>query len=116
MKIAHIAQILNAKVYCGEDCLEQEVHNACGCDMMSDALAFIKDQAVLLTGLVNPQVIRTAEMMDVACVVFVRGKEPTQAMVDMARQRSLVLLSTSINMFPACGMLYNAGLDGGGQF
>ena len=76
MKIRDIVKLLDAKVYCCEDRLDTEVHACCGCDMMSDVLAFVKDQAVLLTGLVNPQSIRTAEMMDIVCIVLVRGKEP----------------------------------------
>ena len=115
MKISHIVELLDAKVHCGGENLDHEVRSGCGCDMMSDALAFMKDQAVLLTGLINPQVVRTAEMMDVICVVFVRGKEPTGAMVELAEQRGLVLLSTHYRMFPACGILYQAGLDGGGK-
>ena len=64
MRISTIAQLLDAKVLCGEALLENDVKSACGSDMMSDVLAFVKEQAVLLTGLVNPQVVRTAEMMD----------------------------------------------------
>ncbi|MDD6032270.1 MAG: hypothetical protein PUC47_02125, partial [Oscillospiraceae bacterium] len=75
MTVRDVARILNATVLSGEDQLDIEVHDACGSDMMSDVLAFVKDQSVLLTGLVNPQVIRTAEMMDIICVVFVRGKQ-----------------------------------------
>lgn len=111
MKISEIASLLSCRVWCGEDELDGEVRSACGSDMMSDVLAFAKEQAVLLTGLVNPQVIRTAEMMDVVCVVFVRGKEPTEAMVELARQKDLVLLSTGMRMFPACGRLYAGGLE-----
>ncbi|MBE6948325.1 MAG: hypothetical protein E7456_00575 [Ruminococcaceae bacterium] len=114
MKIADIAALLDAKVYSGKDMMDKEVHTACGCDLMSDVLAFVKDQAVLLTGLVNPQVIRTAEMMDIVCIVLVRGKAPTAAMIDLAEERSLALLSTEQKMFSACGLLYNAGLADGG--
>ena len=78
MKIREIARLLDATVMTGEELLDVEVHSACGSDMMSDVLAFVKDQAVLLTGLVNTQVIRTAEMMDMHCVVFVRGKRPSE--------------------------------------
>ena len=84
MKISQISELLNAKVLCCEDLLDSEVCSACGSDMMSDVLAFVKNQAVLLTGLVNPQVIRTAEMMDMHCVVFVRGKEPSDEMLSLA--------------------------------
>lgn len=114
MKISDIAALLNAKVYSGNDLMDKDVHTACGCDLMSDVLAFVKDQAVLLTGLVNPQVIRTAEMMDIVCIVLVRGKAPTAAMIELAEERSLTLLSTDYKMFSACGLLYNAGLNDGG--
>ena len=82
MTIADITRILRAEVV-GDDStsLDTEVHNACGSDMMSDVLAFVKDQSVLLTGLVNPQVVRTADMMDMVCIVFVRGKEPDPDMI-----------------------------------
>lgn len=76
MLIKDVIDALGAVAVCGEEYLDREVHTACGSDMMSDVLAFVKDQAVLLTGLCNPQVIRTAEMMDVICIVFVRGKKP----------------------------------------
>ena len=81
--------------------------------MMSDVLAFSKDHSVLLTGLCNPQVIRTAEMLDIVCIVFVRGKKPDESMLEMAEERNLIILSTGHRMFSACGMLYQAGLDGG---
>ena len=80
--------------------------------MMSDVLAFVKDQAVLLTGLVNPQVIRTAEMMDMKCVVFVRKKVPGEDIVELARDSGIVLMRSNLRMFEACGILYSAGLKG----
>ena len=80
--------------------------------MMSDVLAYVKDQAVLLTGLVNPQVIRTAEMMDMRCVVFVRSKNPSEEMVELARDSGIVVMRTGLRMFEACGILYSAGLGG----
>ena len=76
MKIREIAELLQAQVLSGGDS-SAEVSSACGSDMMSDVLAYVKDQAVLLTGLVNPQVVRTAQMMDMVCIVFVRNKQPT---------------------------------------
>lgn len=113
MKISTIVDLLDATVLCGEDHLENEVHSACGSDMMSDVLAFVKDQAVLLTGLVNLQVVRTAEMMDMRCIVFVRGKKPPQEVVDAAQEAGIVVLATSERMYPACGKLYATGLQGG---
>ena len=81
--------------------------------MMSDVLAFVKQQAVLLTGLVNPQVIRTAEMMDMKCVVFVRGKRPDRDMAELAENLDIILLATKLPMFSSCGLLYEKGLGGG---
>ncbi len=112
MKISEIQKILSAEVVCGEDILDREVYSACGSDMMSDVLAYVKDQAVLLTGLVNPQVLRTAEMMDMVCIVFVRSKSPTEEMVKLARDSGMVLMKTTKRMYEACGKLYASGLIG----
>ena len=108
-----IKEILGAEIICRTDLLETPVVAACGSDMMSDVLAFVKEQAVLLTGLVNPQVVRTAEMMDMHCIVFVRGKRPNLEMIEMAEDRDMVMLCTDLEMFTACGKLYSAGLRGG---
>jgi predicted transcriptional regulator len=113
MTVNDIKEILGARVICGEEHMEKEVHTACGSDMMSDVLAFVKDQSVLLTGLCNPQVIRTAEMMDIVCIVFVRGKHPDESMIDLANERGIPLLCTGHRMFSACGILYEKGLSGG---
>ena len=115
MKIADIKAILDAEVVCGEDNLDHEVYSACGSDMMSDVLAYVKDQAVLLTGLVNPQVVRTAEMMDMVCIVFVRSKCPTEEMISLARDSNIVLLTTKKRMYEACGKLYASGLGVNGE-
>lgn len=115
MQIREIAQLLNAKVLCGEDLLDGEVRSACGCDMMSDVLAFVKDQAVLITGLCNPQVVRTAMMMDMKCIVFVRGKMPPAEVVDLAANAGIVVLASDERMYVACGRLYVNGLAGGEQ-
>ena len=113
MKISEIKSILNAELICGEEFIENQVHTACGSDMMSDVLAYVKEQAVLLSGLVNPQVVRTAEMMDMHCIVFVRGKRPTLDMIEMAEDRDMVMLCTELEMFTSCGRLYENGLRGG---
>ena len=115
MKISEVIQILSAEVIWGDEKLcEREVQNACGSDLMCDVLAYVKDQSLLLTGLVNPQVIRTAEMMDFLCIAFVRGKRPDDAMIQLASEYNIVLISTEERMFSACGKLYAAGLDGSG--
>ena len=110
MKIDKIQELLDAKVLCCEELLGSHVYSACGSDMMSDVLAYVKDQAVLLTGLVNSQVIRTAEMMDMRCIVFVRSKTPNEEMIRLAKESGIVLLATSKRMYEACGILYTNGL------
>ncbi|MDK2808165.1 MAG: hypothetical protein PWP24_900 [Clostridiales bacterium] len=116
MTIHDIQSILGARVICGEEHLDREVYTACGSDMMSDVLAFVKDHSVLLTGLCNPQVIRTAEMMDIVCVVFVRGKLPDDAMIALAQEKEIPILCTGHRLFSACGMLYEKGLHGGAPY
>ena len=111
MTVRDAMNVLGARVLVGEEFLDQEVKSACGSDMMSDVLA--KDHSILLTGLCSPQVIRTAEMLDIVCIIFVRGKKPDETILEMARERDLVVLETGHRMFSACGMLYAAGLHGG---
>lgn len=113
MTINQIAERLDGKFLCGSELGEKEVATACGSDMMSDVLAFVKDQAVLITGLCNPQVVRTAEMMDMVCIVFVRGKRPDQAAIELAEQKGIAMITTPHRMFSACGILYEAGLKSG---
>ena len=113
MKIKTIAELLNAKVLCGENNIDKEVHSAFGCDMMSDVLAFVREQAVLITGLCNPQVVRTAEMMDMRCIVFVRGKIPPNEVITLAEDAGIVVLATTERMYATCGKLYQNGLSGG---
>ena len=110
MQIWEVRDILQAKVYSGEARLDREVYAACASDLMSDVLAFVKNQSVLLTGLVNPQVVRTAEMMDMCCVVIVRGKTPDEQLVKLAEDKDIVLMATKYPMYPACGKLYSSGL------
>ena len=110
MKIREIASLLNADVLCGEQLLEEEVQSACGSDMMSDVLACVTEDTLLLTGLVNGQCVRTCEMLDVPCVVFVRSKEPLADALALAREIDLPMLKTPYTMFEACARLYSAGL------
>ncbi len=113
MKIREIATLLGAEVLCGEQMLDEDVQNACGSDMMSDVLAYVKDQGALVTGLVNPQVIRTAMMMDMRCVIFVRSKRPTPEMIELAKENHIALLASGSRMYEACGRLYQHGLGAG---
>ncbi|HJC39957.1 MAG TPA: hypothetical protein H9701_00200 [Candidatus Intestinimonas pullistercoris] len=112
MYLFEIRDTLQATVLCGEDQLDREVRSACASDFMSDVLAYVKDQGLLLTGMVNPQVVRTAEMMDMKCIVFVRGKAPGPDIVELARERDIVVMRSELRMFIACGLLYSRGLAG----
>ena len=112
MKISTMKDLLGAEVLCCEENIDREVYSACGCDLMSDVLAYVKDQAVLLTGLVNPQVIRTAVMMDMVCIVFVRSKVPTEEMLTLAKDSGIVVMTTDKRLYEACGLLYSSGLTG----
>ena len=112
MKISKMQELLDARVLCCEENTDKHVYSACGCDLMSDVLAYVKDQAVLLTGLVNSQVIRTAVMMDMLCIVFVRSKEPTEEMIKLASESGIVILTTDKRLYEACGLLYTNGLVG----
>lgn len=113
MTIKEVQETLCARLLTDEADTSREVHAACGSDMMSDVLAFVKDQAVLVTGLNNPQVVRTADMMDMVCICFVRGKIPDETVVSLARERDIAVMTSDMTMFTACGLLYEAGLRGG---
>ncbi len=110
MKLSKVRDLLEAEVLCCEELLELEVKSACGSDMMSDVLAFVKDQSILLTGLVNPQTVRTAQMMDMKCIVFVRGKRPEDAVISLAEDNGIMIMATDYRMYTACGLLYTGGL------
>lgn len=115
MLLSEIKSILSAQVLTGETdeaLTEIQINTACGSDLMSDVLAYVKDQSLLLTGLTNSQVIRTAEMMDIVAVCFVRGKTPADDAIALAKQKGIVLLATELPMYPACGGLYRQGLGG----
>ncbi len=112
MRIRDVKEILGATVLCGEELLDTEVQSACGADLMSDVLAFVKEQSVLLTGLLNAQVVRTADMMDMRCIVFVRGKVPDTQIVELAAKKDIVVMHTGLRLYSACGKLYAAGLVG----
>ncbi|HAA37760.1 MAG TPA: hypothetical protein DCE00_02685 [Firmicutes bacterium] len=114
MRIKEIAEILEATIEVQGDSLDLEVEAAFGSDLMSDVMAYVKDSVLLLTGLVSPQVIRTAEMMDIKAVVLVRGKKPDRCMVQLAEEKGITLLSTKDTMFVSCGKLYSMGLTGKG--
>jgi len=110
LTISDITVLLDARVLCGEDKLDSEVQTACGSDLMSDVLAFVKDKTVLITGLTNIHVIRTAEMLDIHCIVFARGKVPGEDVLEEAREVGIVVLTTKHTTYTTCGLLFQAGI------
>lgn len=112
MRLSAIAAVVGAEVLTDELGVDVDACCACGADLMSDVLTYTRPGALLLTGLVNPQVIRTAEMADVVAILFVRGKRPPAETIDLARQVGIPLMSVSLTMFSAAGRLYEAGLRG----
>ena len=112
MTIADMVSVLNAKVLIGEDKLDTPVYTACCSDLMSDVLAFVDEKTVLITGLTNPHVVRTSEMLDLKCIVFARGKIPTDDILESADEQGLVVLATKQTAFSTCGILYEMGMRG----
>lgn len=112
MTIRDVMNIVEGSVLCCEDLLDHPVDTACGSDLMSDVLAFVKDKTVLITGLINPHVVRTAEMLDITCIVFSRGKLPSSEILEMALEAGIAVLSTRMTTYTACGELYTHGLPG----
>ncbi len=110
MTLDELVKLIYGRVLTDNVDLNVEVEGGCGADLMSDVLASIQPNAVLLTGLCNPQVVRTAQMADVAAIVFVRGKEPTQDIIDLANDEQIPLITAPYGMFELCGRLYKAGL------
>ena len=112
MTLKDIIRILEAEVIVGDDHLDSEIEMGCGSDLMSDVLISVKPGALLLTGLTNPQVVRTAEMADLAAICFVRGKRSEKETVEMAESKKIPLITTLVPMFESCGRLWKAGLKG----
>ncbi|GMQ56107.1 PucR family transcriptional regulator ligand-binding domain-containing protein [Vallitalea sediminicola] len=112
MLVSEIKEILDADILAGEDMLDLNIDYGYGCDLMSDVLAFVRHDIILLSGLVHPQVIRTAEMLDINAIAFVRGKRPSSELIRMAELKDIILLTTKHTLFTACGLLYKNGLEG----
>ena len=114
MTIREIKDLLDAEILLGNEELEgNDADFVFSSDMMSDVLAYAEEHSILITGLCNAQVVRTAEMMDIRCIIFVRNKQPDTLMLSMAEDRNIVILATKHQMFTTCGILYKHGLRGG---
>ena len=112
LKLRDVKDILDAEVIVGEDHMDMEVKTAFGADLMSDVLAFAKAGSMLLTGLTNTQVVRTANVLDIAAIILVRGKKPSSETVSLARDPNIPLLSTKFILFETAGRLYEKGIVG----
>ncbi len=112
MTIRRVCECLDGEIICNPQLADQPVASACGCDLMSDVLAFTRPGSVLLTGLTNSQVIRTAEMLDLKAVVFVRSKKPDEQTIKMAQSLQLVLILSPYPLYESCGKLFSIGLAG----
>jgi len=116
MKLREILEAIEGKVISENVDLDQEVQMGCGADLMSDVLAFTHEGTLLMSGLTNPQVIRTAEMAGIRAIVFVRGKIPPPETVTLAEEKGIPLLASKYTMFETCGRIYKAGLPSCGLF
>ena len=116
MTLAEVKEILKAEVITGSNNLQMEIIMGCGSDLMSDVLAFTKAESLLLTGLTNTQVVRTAEMADIVAICFVRGKMPDKDTIRLAESKGIPLLMTQLPMFESCGQLYKNGLIGCSEY
>lgn len=114
MIVSEIIKLLNAEVYTGEDLLNNEIIGAYASDLMSDILAstYLDDRAILVSGLNNLQLIRTAEMLDLSVIVLVRGKKPHFEIIEMAKENGILLMTTNFNMYNTCGLLFTKGIRG----
>ena len=110
MKLSKIVQLIDGKVLTDQAINDREIAGAMGADLMSDVLSSIKPESVLLTGLCNPQVVRTALIADIHAIVFIRGKNPAQETIDLANEEDIPLITTTHGLYDACGILFQAGL------
>ncbi|HHU69368.1 MAG TPA: hypothetical protein GXZ31_03595 [Thermoanaerobacterales bacterium] len=114
MKLKEIMEVLKAEEL-WDFPTDFKVYSAGAADLMSDVLMLAKENSLLLTGLTNTQVVRTAEMIDISAIVFVRGKRPESEVIELAEKLDIPLLLTELPMYEACGILYKHGIKGSSQ-
>ena len=112
MTLKEVKDILNAEVLCGEHLLDQEVITAFACDLISEMLSLASSNTLIITSLINPHVIHTAEVMDAVGVIFVGGKKPSEDIINNLNRGNIPLLSTPFLIFNACGLLFSNGIEG----
>lgn len=112
MTLREVKEILDADILVGHDKMEREITTAFGADLMSDVLAFAKPGSLLLTGLTNPQMVRTSDVLDIAAIILVRGKVPLLETLDLAEELGIPILTTKYILFETAGRLYAKGIVG----
>ena len=110
MTVGQIAEVLDAKIICGESNKDLKVDMAFASDLMSDVLTLKENNVLLITGLANLQALRTAEMSDIYCVVFARNKKVTEEMIELAEEAGVIVLECKYSMYKTCGLLFGKGL------
>ena len=110
MTLTEILDIVNASAITHSVPLQKTVDNAYCADLMSDVLSFSITKSLLVTGLTNAQVIRTAEMAAIEVIIFIQGKRPESQTIKLAEEKHIPLLVTDLSMFDTCGRLYERGL------
>ncbi|MCR4601468.1 MAG: hypothetical protein K5767_07080 [Clostridia bacterium] len=114
MRVKEVAELLSAEILYDEISNdERDFEHVVAADLMSEIMLDTAEQSLMVTGLINPQVIRTAELMDVYAVVFVRGKEVSAEVTELAKDRGITIMSVCQTMYETCGRLYEAGLTAG---
>ena len=114
-KLEDLKDSIDAQVLCGQDLLSVEISSVSASDMMSDALTFAKEGSMMVTGLINLQVVRTAEMAGVVAICFVRGKRPEEETIMLAKEKNIPLLTAELSMYEVCGRLHQEGLHDGNE-
>lgn len=112
MLLREVKEILDAEVFVGQDMLDKAVKTAFSADLMSDVLAYAKRDSMLLTGLTNSQVVRTADILDISAIIIVRGKKPSEEAIRLAEELKIPILSTRYILFETSGRLYEKGIVG----
>ncbi|MGB9793915.1 MAG: hypothetical protein ACP5HC_03180 [Caldisericum sp.] len=115
MRVEEIIKIVDAEILQSVGNWEANIKYGFAADLLSDTLFVIsrEEEAILLiTGVTNPSVVKTAKILDIPVVLIVRGKPVEQATIDLAKKEQIILLRTKNIMFVTCGLLYKEGLQG----
>lgn len=110
MKLKELCAAVNGKTVCGGHRLEENIEHGFASDLMSDVLTLKDQDFILITGLANVQLVRTAEMSDIWCMLICRGKETSEEMIELAEENDMVIIESPFSMFKCSGLLYGAGL------